>query len=84
MADLSFPTISTLLPSKIVALIYDMEYDDFVVIHADGQRTRMPYTEELGKLSSQYDAFFTKVNDIGGPFWDAWSAAVDKFLAWHG
>ena len=65
-------------PRAIVAAVYDMELDEHVLIHGAGSQTRKEHSPEIDALASEYVIWFTRINNLDGPYCSAYNAAVTQ------
>lgn len=63
----------------IVGVLYDIESDEHVFLHADGHQRAQPYEYLLAGLASEYSTFLSRLNEFGGLYRDAYEAAVQRF-----
>lgn len=68
-------------PSTIVEVYYDIEYDEHVVVAADGVVTRQRHTREMDEVASAYMAWLHAANNISGPYLLAYERAAERFKA---
>lgn len=66
----------------IVGVLYDIETDEHVFLHADGHRTSQPHDPWVNSLAAEYSLLLSRLN--GGLYVRAYAEAAEKFASTGG